>query len=87
MVGFFIQFINIVSRLLTLIVIIDIVLSYFMSPYNSVRMALDRVVNPLLNPIRRVVPPLAMIDFSPLILIVLINIVSSVLINLLLSIG
>ena len=87
MVGFLIQLVNILSRLLTLLVIIDIVLSYFMSPYHSVRMALDRIVNPLLNPIRRIVPPVAMIDFSPLILIVLINIISTLLINLLLSIG
>ncbi len=71
--------INTIANLLILIIVIDSVLSYFLSPYNPVRNALDRIVNPLLSPIRRVIPPLGMFDLSPLILIILIEVLSSIL--------
>jgi YggT family protein len=68
---------------LTIIIIVDIFLSYFMDPYQPLRRALDSVVNPLLNPIRRIVPPVSMIDFSPLILLILVQVIGSLLVNLL----
>ncbi len=81
--GFVILLISYAINLLTIIIIVDIFLSYFMDPYQPVRRALDSVVNPLLNPIRRIVPPVSMIDFSPLILLIIVQIVGNVLINLL----
>ena len=63
-------------QLFSLIVIVDVVLSYFMSPYEPVRQALDRVVNPLLNPIRRIIPPVSGLDFSPFVLIVLLQLLA-----------
>jgi YggT family protein len=47
----------------------------------------DRLVRPLLDPIRRVVPPLGMFDFSPLILIVLVQVLSNLLVGLLYAIS
>lgn len=78
--------INVVRTLATIlmvIVIADIILSYFMSPYHPIRSLLDKIVHPLLQPIRKVVPPLAAIDFSPLILIILIQVVETLLIMIL----
>lgn len=66
-----------------LLVILKIILSYFMDPYHPVRRTLDNLVEPLLAPIRRVVPLVGMFDFSPLILIILVQILSRVLIRLL----
>jgi YggT family protein len=40
----------------------------------------------MLAPIRRYLPPLGMIDFSPLVLIILVQIIARVLVSLLLSI-
>ncbi|MEJ5239932.1 MAG: YggT family protein [Anaerolineales bacterium] len=77
------QLIDFIARLLILIVVIDAVLSFFMPPYHPIRTALGRIVNPMLEPIRRVVPPLGMFDISPLILILLIQFLSRVLISLL----
>ncbi len=73
--------INLLANLLVLLVIVDSILSFFLSPYHPVRNALDRVLQPLLSPIRRVVPLVGMFDFSPLILIVLVEIIKYVLIN------
>jgi YggT family protein len=60
--------------LLTWIVIIDVFLSYFLAPYHPVRMALDRLVEPMLAPLRGVIPPISGIDFSPLALIIILQI-------------
>jgi YggT family protein len=81
--GSLIFIINSISRILILLVIIDVVLSYFTSPYHPVRITIGRIVEPLLAPIRRIVPPVQMIDFSPIILIILIQVIDSVLGNLL----
>lgn len=71
-----------VASALMIIVIVDIVLSYFLSPYNPIRKFLDQIVKPLLRPIQKVVPPLGMIDFSPIILIILIQVIETLLIML-----
>jgi YggT family protein len=65
--------------IITILIIAKVVLSYFMSPYHPVRMTIDRIVEPLLNPIRRVVPPVGMLDLSPIVLIVLLQISGTIL--------
>ena len=73
--------INILSQFLILLVIVKIILSYFMDPYHPLRRTLDNLIEPLLAPIRRVVPLIGMFDFSPLILIILVQVLSSILIR------
>lgn len=84
--SFVINLINILVQLVTILVIVKVFLSYFMSPYHPVRMNIDRLVEPMLQPIRSVIPPLGMIDFSPLILIIIVQLIGKVIISLLLSI-
>lgn len=84
----FILIANIVSfiaNLLILLVIVDAVLSFFLSPYHPVRATIERIVNPLLAPIRRIVPLVGMLDLSPLILIILVEILSSLLVRFLVA--
>jgi len=76
-----IRIINILAQFIVLIVIVKVILSYFMDPYHPVRRTLDNLVEPMLAPIRRIVPLIGMFDFSPLILIILVQILSSVLIS------
>ena len=80
-----VQIISILSQLITWLVIVYIVLGYFMSPYHPVRQALGSVVEPLLAPIRRLMPQTGMLDFSPMVLIILVQIVARLLIGLLVS--
>jgi len=80
-----ITIINIVSQLLVLLVFISVILSYFMDPYHPIRRGVDNIVQPMLAPIRRVVPTVGMLDFSPLVLILLIQLVKSLLVSLLLN--
>ncbi len=69
--------------ILTYVVIADVLLSYFMDPYHPIRRALDQVVNPMLQPIRRLMPNTGGIDFSPIILILILQLVGRLLVGLL----
>jgi len=82
-----VQIILMIARIYVWIVIISVLLSYFMDPYHPVRQAVDNLVRPLLDPIRRMVPPVGMLDFSPIVLIILIQIVSNILARFLQSIS
>jgi YggT family protein len=83
MVDFVIILIRLVSRSLVIIVIINTLLSYFMSPFHPLRTFLGKIVDPLLVPIRKIIPPLNMIDFSPLILIILLQVIENLLVTVL----
>jgi len=74
-------FIDVVSTIFIWIVIASSLLSFFLSPYHPVRETLDRIVAPFLNPIRRMMPATGMFDFSPLILIILVSLLSQILIS------
>jgi YggT family protein len=76
-------FINVISQVFVWVVIASAVLSFFLPPFHPVREALDRIVDPFLNPIRRLVPLAGTLDFSPLILILLVQLIAGLLIRLL----
>jgi len=84
-INFLILLINTLQQILMLLIIVSVILSYFMDPYHPIRRGLDRIVEPMLMPIRRVVPLIGMLDISPLILIILIQVVGNLLRRLLLS--
>jgi YggT family protein len=70
-----IKIIQYISNILTLLVIVDIFVGYFLSPFHPVRRFLDSIVRPMLEPIRRFMPQTGMLDFSPLVLVILIQLV------------
>jgi YggT family protein len=83
--GYLITIISVLFTLLFWLVIISVILSYVMDPYHPVRRRVDSLVEPMLAPIRRVVPPIGMIDFSPVVLLILIQIFRNIIIRLLLA--
>jgi len=72
--------ISLLAQLFIWIVIASSILSFFLPPYHPVREALDRIVDPFLMPIRRVMPAAGTLDFSPLVLILAIQLVARLLI-------
>jgi YggT family protein len=70
--------ISTVLNILSLIVVVDSILSWFMSPYSPVREVLGRILQPLYNPIRRVIPPVGGMDFSPIVLLLLLQVISQI---------
>ncbi|OJX41463.1 MAG: hypothetical protein BGO78_01680 [Chloroflexi bacterium 44-23] len=87
MLGLIIQIIQITASVYTWLIIIAIVMSYFVSPYHPIRRTLDGLINPLLNPIRKVVPPLGGFDFSPIVLVLLVRVVEILLVSVLMKFG
>jgi YggT family protein len=77
------SFISTISQIFIWTVVVSVVLSFFLPPYHPVREALDRIIEPFLIPIRRLVPMVGTFDFSPLILILAVQLISGLLVKLL----
>ncbi len=69
------------TNLITWGVIIHVVLGYFLSPYHPAREITSRIFEPLLAPIRQLLPQTGMIDFSPLVLIILVQLFEMLIIS------
>jgi len=65
----------IAARILSIIILADIVISYILDPFHPVRRVLDAIVQPLLAPIRRFMPQTGMFDFSPIVLLILVQLI------------
>jgi len=86
MIDVLISAIRIFEQVFSLLIIVKVIISYFLNPYHRFRMTIDNLVEPLLAPIRRVLPTIGMFDFSPLVLIILVQLISGLLINILLNV-
>jgi YggT family protein len=84
-VDFLVLFIRVVTDTIVWVVIANALLSFILSPYHPVREALERIVAPFLNPIRRLMGNTGAMDFSPLILILALEFLSRILIGILVS--
>jgi YggT family protein len=71
--------ISLIVDLLTWAIILHVLLSYFLSPYHPLREAIDRIVEPMLAPIRRYVPPVGALDLSPIVLILILQLLGMLL--------
>ncbi len=73
--------INIID-LYSLIVFVAVILSWVQLPHdNPIAQFVDSVTEPLLGPIRRALPPMSGLDFSPMILLVGLQILKGFLIG------
>lgn len=61
------------SYILIFVVIVQAVMSW-VSPYHPFGAVFDAITRPFLRPVRRFVPPIANVDLSPLVLIVLLQV-------------
>lgn len=73
--------IEIIIRAFTLIILADVLVGYFMDAMHPVRQFLDSIVQPFLAPIRKLLPPTGGLDFSPLVLFFLVELVGQVLVG------
>jgi YggT family protein len=83
MIASLVQVIGLLTTLLIALIIIWVIVSWVLPPYHPLREALDRVIDPMLAPIRRVMPVTGAIDLSPMILIILIELIRRILTSLL----
>ena len=69
---------NLAAQLVFLLVLAYAVTTWVLDYYHPVRVWLGRIVEPMLRPIRRVVPLAGNVDLSPLILIILVQLLATV---------
>lgn len=63
------------GQLVTILVLLHSVANLLLPPTNRFRQLIERLVEPMLNPIRKLVKPYRGIDFAPLVLLLLIMLV------------
>jgi len=77
---YFLNFIQIVCEVLTIAIILRAIISWFSpSPTNMLAVILYRVTEPLLAPLRRIIPRAGMFDFTPLVAIILLQLIANLL--------
>ena len=81
MQNFIVFFISTAATIIYWIILINFILQFFLPPYHPTREALGRIIQPMLDPIRRLVPPTGGLDFSPMILLFLVYLVRNLLIT------
>lgn len=82
--GILIQLVQVIATVLTVLIIARAVLSWVNpSPYHPVVRWVYRLTEPLLAPIQSLLPAPGGIDFSPLIVLVLIQVLERLIVNLL----
>ena len=66
----FVRFVEVLCNILIFAIVARALLSWFIrDPRNPVIVALDQVTEPILAPLRRVMPRMGMLDFTPLVAI------------------
>ncbi len=79
---------NLVLTLLFWAILIRAILSWVQpDPRNPIVQFLDRVTGPILYPLQRIIPPLGGIDLSPLVAMLLIELIKGLLVNAILNLG
>ncbi|MBW6466249.1 MAG: YggT family protein [Brevefilum sp.] len=81
--GLIITIIDTIVTVFTLTLIVYTLLRFFLDPYHPILNALGQVFEPLLAPIRARIPSMGGLDFSPLILIIGLQILGMILSGLL----
>jgi YggT family protein len=78
-----VNFINMLALLLTIVVFLYVLASWVFPPYHAFRRAISSIVDPMLAPIRRLIPPIGMFDFSAFIFLILVQVLATFLTGLL----
>ena len=78
--SFLFGFISILCEILTIVIIVRVIFSWFtLDTRNPAYLILYQLTEPILAPLRRIVPRLGMFDISPLIAIIILQLVAGIL--------
>ncbi len=78
------SFIDLLFYALNLAILIRVIVSWLnVSPYNPLISFIYQITDPIILPLRRIIPPLGMIDITPIIAILLLSILQQILLSLL----
>jgi len=72
---------NIVIWFAIFVLVIDAILSFIMPYYFPIRRMFDAMAEPMIRPLRRIIPPYGMFDFSPFVAILILVFIQIFLVN------
>ena len=88
MSDYLVQFINLLGMVLYIAILGRVIISWLnLSSENPIVVILNQITEPILGPIRRLLPRMGMLDLSPIVAILLIGLIQRVLISLFASAG
>jgi len=66
----------------TLLIFVRVIASWFrVSPRNSLMLLVYQITEPILAPLRRIIPPLGMMDITPLVAVILLQIIGGIIVS------
>ena len=71
-------FISSVCTVLAFIIFLRAILSWFLRPYDPIMVFFYRITEPMLAPLRHIIPRVGMIDITPMVAIIILIIIASV---------
>ena len=78
------SFIDILFYALNLAILLRVIISWLnVNPYNPLVSFIYQITDPILVPLRRIIPPLGMIDITPLVALILLRVIQQALLMLL----
>ena len=84
MADFLPNFVYILFQVLIFAILLDALISWFpIAPDSPIVRLLDDITEPILSPLRRVVPRLGMFDITPIVAMVLLEILQSMIVSML----
>ena len=84
MISYLFQFLNLLLTVLTVAILIRALLTWVpnMDPSNPLVRLLNQITDPLLQPARRLIPPMGGMDLSPIVVIVVLQLLQRLLLRL-----
>ncbi|MFC1904014.1 YggT family protein [Chloroflexota bacterium] len=76
---FLFNFIKLLCEVLTIVIFLRAILSWVLTSPNTLSIILDKVTEPILAPLRRIIPRAGMFDLTPLMAIILLQLIANLL--------
>jgi len=71
----FLIIVRYVCDVLSIIILLRVIVSWYASPTNILFRFFDWVTRPILAPLRRIIPRVGPLDFSPLVAVILLQVI------------
>lgn len=82
MIPVIVRFVELLFNIMTFAILARVLLSWFpTAPNNRLITILYDITDPILGPIRRMIPPVGMLDLSPIIAIVLLQVLEYIILS------
>lgn len=80
--------IDVLFSLFSLLIILRSFLSFIRpDPYHPAIQFIIQMTDPILEPLRRVIPPIGMLDITPVVALILLQVIQQALVTMLISLG